>query len=115
MISTPAAGNESYIVYASGASENQGSDKLWFVIHSEERGNAMYTLMSSVSLRKGLISEGPCLLLSMLVAEAFYKFHSFSLEFLAMLATWLEVPAECQFLYAQAVQHRWCDRGAGFH
>ena len=49
----------------------------------------MYTLMSNVSLRKGLISEGPCLLLSMLVAEAFYKFHSFSLEFLAMLATWL--------------------------
>ena len=48
----------------------------------------MYTLMSNVSLRKGLISEGPCLLLSMLVAEAFYKFHSFSLEFLAMLATW---------------------------
>ena len=49
----------------------------------------MYTLMSNVSLRKGLISEGPCLLLSMLVAEAFYQFHSFSLEFLAMLATWL--------------------------
>jgi len=45
--------------------------------------------MSNVNLRKGLISEGPCLLLSMLVAEAFYKFHSFSLEFLAMLATWL--------------------------
>jgi hypothetical protein len=44
--------------------------------------------MTNVSLRKGLISEGPCLLLSMLVAEAFYKFHSFSLEFLAMLATW---------------------------
>ena len=49
----------------------------------------MYTLMSNVSLRKGLIGEGPCLLLSMLVSEAFYKFHSFSLEFLAMLATWL--------------------------
>ena len=49
----------------------------------------MYTLMANVSLRKGLISEGPCLLLSMLIAEAFYKFHSFSLEFLAMLATWL--------------------------
>jgi hypothetical protein len=49
----------------------------------------MYTLMANVSLRKGLISEGPSLLLSMLIAEAFYKFHSFSLEFLAMLATWL--------------------------
>ena len=51
----------------------------------------MYTLMADVGLRKGLISEGPCLLLSMLVAEAFYKFHSFSLEFLAMLATWFVV------------------------
>ena len=48
----------------------------------------MYTLMTNVSLRKGLISEGPSLLLSMLIAEAFYKFHSFSLEFLAMMATW---------------------------
>lgn len=48
----------------------------------------MYTLMTNVGSRKGLISEGPSLLLSMLVAEAFYKFHSFSLEFLAMLATW---------------------------
>jgi hypothetical protein len=48
----------------------------------------MYTLMSDVGVRKGLVSEGPSLLLSMLVAEAFYKFHSFSLESLALLATW---------------------------
>ncbi len=48
----------------------------------------MYTLMANAGLRKGLISEGPSLLLSMLVAEVFYKFHSFSLECLALLATW---------------------------
>lgn len=51
----------------------------------------MYTLMADIGLRKGLISEGPSLLLSMFVAEVFYKFHSFSLEFLAMLATWFAV------------------------
>ena len=51
----------------------------------------MYTLMANVGLRKGLISEGPCLLLSMLIAEVFYKFHSFSLECLALLATWFVV------------------------
>ena len=51
----------------------------------------MYTLIHNVGLRKGLTYEGPSLLLSMLVAEAFYKFHSFSLEFLAMLATWFVV------------------------
>jgi len=44
--------------------------------------------MADVGLRKGLITEGPSLLLSMFVAEVFYKFHSFSLEFLAMMATW---------------------------
>jgi hypothetical protein len=48
----------------------------------------MYTLMTDVELRKKLVSEGPSLLSSMLVSEAFYKFHSFSLECLALLATW---------------------------
>ena len=51
----------------------------------------MYTLMTDVGLRKRLVSEGPSLLLSMLVSEAFYKFHSFSLECLALLATWFVV------------------------
>ena len=48
----------------------------------------MYTLIADARLRKGLISEGPPLLSSMLVAEVFYKFHSFGLECFALLATW---------------------------
>lgn len=48
----------------------------------------MYTLIADARLRKGVISEGPPLLLSMLVAEAFYKFHSFGLECVALLVTW---------------------------
>jgi len=48
----------------------------------------MYTLMRNVGLRKGLITEAPSLIASMVVAELFYKFHSFTLECGAFLATW---------------------------
>ncbi len=49
----------------------------------------MYTLVRCVRLREGLRAEAPAFLLSLLVAEAFYKFHSFTLECACFLATWL--------------------------
>jgi hypothetical protein len=64
--------------------------------------------MADAGLRKGLISEGLSLLLSMLVAEVFYKFHSFSLEILAMLATWLVV--SYLFAFARRAVHRQAER-----
>jgi hypothetical protein len=39
-------------------------------------------------LRRLLIEQLPILLLSMFVAELFYKFRSFTLETIAFLATW---------------------------
>ena len=51
----------------------------------------MYTLLRNVGFRKGLMVEGPSLAASMIVAELFYKFHSFTLECGAFLATWLAV------------------------
>ena len=58
----------------------------------------MYTLIGEVGLRKGLISEGPSLVLSMLVAEMFYKFHSFSLECVAFVATWFVMSSLLSFV-----------------
>lgn len=51
----------------------------------------MYSLIRHVGFREGLLGEAPSLILSMVVAELFYKFHSFTLECVAFLATWLVV------------------------
>ena len=48
----------------------------------------MYTLFRSVSVRRLLAQQVPALAAAFLIAEAFYKFHSFTLECLAFLATW---------------------------
>jgi hypothetical protein len=48
----------------------------------------MYTLIQRAGLRGALTAEAPTLFLSMLLAELFYKFHSFTLECAAFLATW---------------------------
>jgi hypothetical protein len=48
----------------------------------------MYSLIRSLPLRRLLIEQLPILLLSMVIAEVFYKFHSFTLETIAFLATW---------------------------
>jgi hypothetical protein len=48
----------------------------------------MFTLLRQVGLRAVLFKESPALIISMVIAEMFYKFHSFTLECLAFLGTW---------------------------
>jgi hypothetical protein len=48
----------------------------------------MYTLIRHAGPRTGLLVEAPAMLLSLVLAELFYKFHSFTLECAAFLATW---------------------------
>lgn len=48
----------------------------------------MYTLMRNCGIRSGLLVELPALIVSLLAAELFFKFHSFTLECLAFLTTW---------------------------
>jgi hypothetical protein len=48
----------------------------------------MFTLMRQSNLKKCLTVEAPPLLVSMVTAEMLFKFHSFTLECLAFLATW---------------------------
>lgn len=48
----------------------------------------MHTLLRELGVRQGLLREAPPLVSSLLLAEAFFKFHSFTLECLAFLATW---------------------------
>lgn len=48
----------------------------------------MYTLSQLLPWQRLLAEQGPTFLLAFLIAEFFYKFHSFTLECLAFLATW---------------------------
>ncbi len=56
----------------------------------------MYTLVRLVSWGRLLREQVPAMLLSFVVAELFYKFHSFTLETLAFLATWGVIDAVIQ-------------------
>lgn len=48
----------------------------------------MFELLSTRDWRDVLAREGPGLLVALGTAEAFYEFHSFTLECGAFLATW---------------------------
>ena len=53
----------------------------------------MYTLLRTVPFRNLLVAQAPALGGSLLLAERFYRFHSFTLECLAFLATWFVLDA----------------------
>jgi hypothetical protein len=48
----------------------------------------MYTLIRQLPGSKLVEQQLPAIVASLLIAETFYKFHSFLLECLAFLATW---------------------------
>lgn len=48
----------------------------------------MYTLLRKLSYRAFILQQMPTLAGSLLIAELFYKFGSFTLESIAFLATW---------------------------
>jgi len=48
----------------------------------------MFALFQLVPLRRLLTQQLPIIVACFLIAETFYKFHSFTLETLAFLATW---------------------------
>ncbi|ESA34720.1 hypothetical protein N836_14980 [Leptolyngbya sp. Heron Island J] len=57
----------------------------------------MYTLIRALSFRQLLSEQVPAITVSLLIAELFYKFHSFSLECLAFLVTWYFADILIQF------------------
>lgn len=61
----------------------------------------MYTLIRSISWRELLWQQLPALTFSLVLAELFYKFHSFTLECLAFLATWYLADALLQRVRAR--------------
>ena len=53
----------------------------------------MYQLLRELPTKQLLIRQLPSFLVAFLIAEMFYKFHSFTLECAAFLVTWFVVDA----------------------
>jgi hypothetical protein len=53
----------------------------------------MYTLVRELTLSRLVKEQLPTLVASFIIAELFYKFHSFSLEAAAFLITWYVLDA----------------------
>ena len=51
----------------------------------------MYSLLQALPLRQLLLQQAPVVIVSLVIAELFYKFQSFTLETIAFLATWFAV------------------------
>lgn len=66
----------------------------------------MFTLLKALSIRELLVAEAPSLALSLVIAEIFYKFHSFTLECLAFLATWYVVGI-INRVFVEGIHDRW--------
>ncbi|MGH8352633.1 MAG: hypothetical protein ACRERY_03790 [Pseudomonas sp.] len=57
----------------------------------------MYTLMRAIPKRQLLLEHAPVLGASLVIAELFYKFGSFTLECVAFLATWFVIDAVVRY------------------
>jgi hypothetical protein len=58
----------------------------------------MYTLFSLLPVKRLAYEQVPALAFAWILAELFYKFHSFTLECAAFLATWFVLDAVIQKL-----------------
>lgn len=51
----------------------------------------MYAFVRGLKWQQGMLVEGSAFLTSLVIAEFFYKWHSFTLECLGFLTTWFVV------------------------
>ena len=66
----------------------------------------MYTLLRLLPLKRLAYEQLPAFALAWIIAESFYKFHSFTLECGAFLATWLVLDALIQWVVLPLVTSR---------
>ena len=67
----------------------------------------MYTLFRTTPLSTLLATQAPTVFVCFVIAELFYKFHSFTLETLAFLATWFVIDA-----VVTTIRNSWAKRGS---
>jgi hypothetical protein len=66
----------------------------------------MLDFIRSIRVQPGLILRRPGLALAFLIAELFYKFHSFALECLGFLVTWLVIDLAAEAIAGVAARLR---------
>jgi hypothetical protein len=66
----------------------------------------MYTLLRLLTVERLAYEQVPTLTLAWIIAEFFYKFHSFTLECAAFLATWFILDAFVQKVVRPLFMHR---------
>jgi hypothetical protein len=66
----------------------------------------MFRLLTSISSGELFKRQLPVFLVAFVVAEMFYKFHSFTLECGAFLATWFALDAALHLLTARRMPQR---------
>lgn len=66
----------------------------------------MYTLIRSIRTRELLAQQAAILGASLVIAELFYKFHSFTLECFAFLGTWFVLDTLVHGLRSRSVESR---------
>lgn len=66
----------------------------------------MFTLLRVLPIRRLALEQAPAIALAWLIAETFYKFHSFTLECAAFLATWFAFDAVFQGIRALSEARR---------
>lgn len=58
----------------------------------------MYTLINSMPIKQFLAEQASVIAIAFIIAEIFYKFHSFTLECAAFLVTWFLLDSAVQYL-----------------
>ena len=58
----------------------------------------MFSLIRALPLSSLILEQAPAFGLSLIIAEMFYKFHSFTLETMAFLGTWFVVDGVISFV-----------------
>lgn len=66
----------------------------------------MFRLLTSISSDELFKRQLPVFLIAFMVAELFYKFHSFTLECAAFLATWFVLDAVVHLLSGRGASPR---------
>ena len=61
----------------------------------------MHALIKSITTRELVTEQIPAFAISLVLAEMFFKFHSFTLEVLAFLATWYVVDLTIGFIVSR--------------
>jgi len=67
----------------------------------------MYTLFQLLSPRSMFLEQVTTIGISLIIAEILYKFHSFTLECLAFLATWYVLDGVRNFISVRLRNRSW--------